>query len=150
MAFWDWFIGTPKVVEKVTDTAAGVVNSGMTMLDKAFYTDQEKNENGLKLVGLFLELQKLLANDSGISAIARRAVAFLIMATFCFLVVGAAAVYKIDAQWSAFILKMIEDSNLGYLAILVGVFFFGFYAFGKYTKWGTTSVMPEEKKEEQK
>lgn len=144
MSFWSFITGTPKIIEAAADT----VKSGVNMIDQAFYTDQEKAANQNKLLELWLKLQQLLANDNGVSAIARRAVAFLIMFTFCFLVFFACGIWWINAEWAKFVLQTIENSNLGYLALLVGFFFFGFYAFGKYTKWGTTSVVPEDKKEE--
>jgi hypothetical protein len=144
MAWYSWLVGTPKIAEKITDTAANAINTGVKMIDEAFYTDQEKAAEKVKYTQLFLDLQKLLVNDSGVSSIARRAVATVIMITFCFLVIMAAGVFAIPTigeKWAGHILNVIDVSNLGYLAMLVGGFFFGFYAFGKYTKWGTTNVM---------
>ena len=128
MSFFSTLFSVPKIV----DTAAEVVIKGTDMIDKAFYTDQEKAENSNKLMAFWLELQKLIANDTGFSAIARRFVAYMITGVFLFLVVMACAVWKFDKDWSEFILKTIDKTDLGYLMLLVGFFFFGFYAFGKY------------------
>lgn len=119
-------------VPKIVDTAAEVVTKGTDMLDKAFYTDQEKAENNNKLMAFWLELQKMIANDTGISAAARRVVAYMITEVFLFLILMACIVWKIDKEWSEFILKTIDKTDLSYLMLLVGFFFFGFYAFGKY------------------
>ena len=43
-AFVKGLFGAPEIVSAVADTVKG----GMTMLDKAFYTDQEKAENAMK------------------------------------------------------------------------------------------------------
>jgi hypothetical protein len=144
MAIWDWFIGTPKVVEAVTDAATAVVKTGTSMLDNAFYTDQEKAENQQKMIGVWLKLQELLANDSGVSAIARRAVAFLVTCTFCGILLFAVAIWKFNKEWAQFALDVATKTYLGEAFLAVMIFFFGMYAFGKYTKWGTTSVLPKE------
>jgi hypothetical protein len=131
----------PKVATTVADTAANVVTTGATMIDKAFYTDQEKAENNNKLVEMWLKLQSLIANDTGISAVARRGVAYIIMGSFCFLILFACIIWKLDEKWAEFILKTVVDTDLAYLALLVGFFFFGFYGYGKYAakKDGATS-----------
>lgn len=146
MAFWDWFVGTPKVVEQVTETAGTVIKKGTEMLDQAFYTDQEKAEASKAMTEIWLKLQTLLANDSGVSAIARRAVAFLITCTFCVVILFAVAIWKTDKEWAQFALNVATETYLGEAFLAVCIFFFGAYAFGKYTKWGTTSVIPEDKK----
>lgn len=128
------FLTTLFSIPKVVDTAAEVVSKGTDMIDKAFYTDQEKAENTNKLMTFWLELQKMTANDSGVSAVARRFVAYLITGAFLYLVIFACMVWKYDRDWAEFILKTIDGSDLGYLMLLVGFFFFGFYAFGKYMK----------------
>jgi len=143
--FWDWFIGTPKVVEAVTETATTVVKTGMSMLDNAFYTDQEKAESSKKMTDVWLKLQELLANDSGVSAIARRAVAFLITCTFCGILLFAVAIWRISKEWAQFALDVATKTYLGEAFLAVCIFFFGMYAFGKYTKWGTTNVLSENK-----
>ena len=130
MGIWKYLFGVPKVI----DTATEVVKTGTDMIDKAFYTDQEKADNTNKLMVFWLELQKMIANDTGVSAIARRFVAYMIMGAFLYLIIFASMVWKYDDKWSEFILKTIGESDLGYLALLVGFFFFGFYAFGKYMK----------------
>lgn len=148
MAFWDWFIGTPKVVDAVSESATTIVKTGTSMLDNAFYTDQERAAAQEKMVGIWLKLQELLANDSGVSAIARRAVAFLITVTFCSILLFAVAIWRYSQEWAAFALKVATDTYLGEAFLAVCIFFFGMYAFGKYTKWGTTSVMPGEEKKQ--
>jgi uncharacterized protein YjfI (DUF2170 family) len=127
------------VATTVADTAANVVTTGATMIDKAFYTDQEKAENNNKLVEMWLKLQSLIANDTGISAVARRGVAYIIMGTFCFLILFACVIWRFDAKWAEFILKTVVDTDLAYLALTVGFFFYGFYSYGKYVNRGVAA-----------
>jgi len=128
MGWLSAILGTPKVVE----TAAGVVKSGVDMIDKAFYTDQEKAENQTKMVDVWLKLQMLWANDNSVSASARRLIAFLVYAAFLFLVIFACIVWKFDKEWAVFILKTIIDIQLGWIVVTITAAFFGLYGVGKY------------------
>jgi hypothetical protein len=56
------------------------------------------------------------------------------------------AIWKLDKEWAQFALNVATETYLGEAFLAVCIFFFGAYAFGKYTKWGTTSVIPEDKK----
>ena len=120
--------GAPSVVSTVADG----VKTGFTMLDKAFYTDQEKSETGIKFMEIWLKLQMMLANDNSVSALTRRIIAFLMYSLFCFLVTFACLVWKWDKAWAEFILKVIVDMQIGWIVVTITVFFFGLYGIGKY------------------
>lgn len=116
----------------VVETAANTVKSGVDMIDKAFYTSQEKAENAVKMVDVWLKLQMLWANDNSVSALTRRMIAFLIYGAFLFLVIFSCIIWKIDPNWAVFVLKTIIDTQLAWIVVTITVAFFGLYSFGKY------------------
>lgn len=128
MGIVDLLLGTPKIVE----TAAEAVKGGISMLDNAFYTDQEKADNANKAYDVWLKLQMILANDNSIASVTRRFIALFLIGAFTFLIVFAALIYKFDKDWAIFILKVIIDGYLGYLVLAVVGTMFSFYGLGKY------------------
>lgn len=126
MGFLTAFLGAPKVVDTVADTVKG----GMGMLEKAFYTEQEKAENAGKVMNTWLEIQKATAQENSIRSITRRILAWLVMGLFLFLVLTACVIWKFDAGWSDYILSVISETKLSYLAMIVGFFYFGSYGIG--------------------
>ena len=146
---WEWVktvFGAPSVVS----TVAEGVKTGFSMLDNAFYTEQEKAENANKVMDIWLKLQMVLANDNSISALTRRLIAFFIIGTFCFLVIFACLIWRWNPEWSAFILKVLVDSQLTYITLGICGFFFFFYNWGKYVSkdnvpFSTGSIDKKEK-----
>ena len=128
MSWLATIFGTPKLVE----TTADAIKSGIDMIDKAFYTDQEKAENQNKMTEIWLKLQMILANDNSVGALTRRIIAFLVFSTFVFLLIFACIVYKFDREWAAFVLKVVLDTQLAWIVATITVFFFGLYGWGKY------------------
>jgi hypothetical protein len=147
---WAWIktiFGAPEVVS----TVATGVKTGFEMLDKAFYTDQEKAENANKVVDVWLKLQMILANDNSIAALTRRLIAFLVVSEFCFLLLVAVASYHWNKDLAEFILKIIIDGYLGYLVLGICGTYFTFYGWGKYVSkenvpYSTASIDAQEKK----
>jgi len=121
--------GTPKVI----DTVAETVKSGVGMLDNAFYTEQEKAANNAKMMDLWLEIQKTTASENSIRSITRRYLAWVVMGTYVLIVLMACIVWKLDPAWAEYILSLLTKTNLSYLALIVGFFYFGSYAIGQYT-----------------
>ena len=120
--------GTPKVIDTVADT----VKSGVGMLDNAFYTEQEKAANNAKMMDLWLEIQKTTASENSIRSITRRYLAWVVMGTYVLIVLMACVVWKSDPAWAEYILSLLTKTNLSYLALIVGFFYFGSYAIGQY------------------
>ena len=120
--------GTPKVI----DTVAETVKSGVGMLDNAFYTEQEKAANNAKMMDLWLEIQKTTASENSIRSITRRYLAWVVMGTYVLIVLMACIVWKLDPAWAEYILSLLTKTNLSYLALIVGFFYFGSYAIGQY------------------
>ena len=130
MGFLTGLLGTPKVV----DTVANTVKSGMGMLDSAFYTDQEKAANANKIMDNWLDIQKATASENSLRSVTRRILAWCIMGVFLFLILFACAVWKFDPAWAEYTKTTIVDSQVGYLAMIVGFFYFGSYGIGTLMK----------------
>jgi hypothetical protein len=117
---------------KVVETAADVVKAGVGMVDNAFYTDQEKAANSIKITDVWLKLQMLWANDNSVSAVTRRLIAFMSYGTFFFLLIFVCMIWKYDKEWATFIIKTIIDLQLAWIVVTITIAFFGFYGYGKY------------------
>ncbi|MFA5458049.1 MAG: hypothetical protein WC261_10505 [Synergistaceae bacterium] len=130
MGLLSTLFGTPKIVDTVADT----VKSGVGMLDNAFYTDQEKAADAGKMMDLWLEIQKTTASENSIRSITRRVLAWIIMGAYVLIVLAACALWKLDAAWAQYILNLLTETNLSYLALIVGFFYFGSYAIGQYMR----------------
>lgn len=115
--------GTPKVVDTVADT----IKSGLNMADKAWYTTQEKSEHSLAMTKVWLEIQKSIASENSIRSITRRILAWGIMGTFLSWVSFACGIYRYDPGWAVHVKNTIANTQLGWLVVSVGIFYFGTY-----------------------
>ena len=129
MGFFDIFTTSKAAV----DTAKNIVDGTISGIDKLFYTDEEKADNLAERIALhqkgfalWLEAQKALIGESSLRSITRRVLAVMIIGVFLLLLVGAAGVYLVNPEWSAFILTCARALNT--LVVAVGVFYFGYYA----------------------
>ena len=147
MSIWATLFGMPKVIEGAVD----VVKSGVDIVDKAFYTEQEKADNNTKVMDVWLKLQMLLANDNSVSAYTRRMIAFLSYTIFFILVIFACVVYKVDPEWAKFIIETVINLQIAWIVLVITGFFFGGYAWGKYISkdnipYSTESIDKKNKK----
>jgi len=99
------------------------------MLDNAFFTDQERSAAMQKFTETWLSIQDKIAAENSLSSITRRILAYMIMSTFLGLVVFACFVWKWDPAWSAYILQVLEKTQLGTLAVAVGATYFIYYGY---------------------
>ena len=128
MSWFSAILGTPKIVSTVAET----VKSGVGMLDNAFYTDQEKAADAGKVMDTWLKIQNAIASENSIRSITRRILAWAIMGTFLFLVISACVIYPFDSTWALYIKNTIQETQLCWLTVAVGVFYFGTYGIGQY------------------
>jgi len=124
-------IGSPTIVSTVADT----VKSGMTMWDNSNFTDQEKAANVLKMTDAWLEIQKATAGENSLKSITRRWLACGILFNFLLLVnigVSLILIGKTDKVTS--LKDFIIDTNMGWMALSVVIFYFGYYAVANMRK----------------
>jgi len=126
MAWWSVFGST-----KVVDAAADTIKTGTSMLDNAFFTEQERSAAAQKFTETWLSIQDKIAGENSLSSITRRILAYMIMGTFLALVVFACLIWKYDTAWSAYVLKVLAETQIGVLAVAVGTTYFVFYEYRK-------------------
>lgn len=119
MGFFDWFSSGSKAAEKVLDAS-------IRGLDALVFTDEERAELNKQLGAQWLELQKVIGNESSIRSVTRRVIACAIIFPFIALVIAAAIAYPYSASYAAFLVSLAE-SKFGWLVLGVGGFYFGPY-----------------------
>ena len=129
MAWWSVF-GTTKMV----DAAADTIKTGTSMLDNAFFTEQERSAAMQKFTETWLSIQDKIASENSLSSITRRILAYMIMSTFLGLVVFACMIWKYDSAWSAYVLKVLAETQIGVLAVAVGATYFIYYGYKQARK----------------
>ena len=117
-------LGTPKVLNTVADT----VKSGMSLWDKSKFTEQEQSEMNLEAGKLWLRVQEVTANENSIRSITRRWLACGIL--FNFLSIVNTGVYLLLAGKAELVVALqnfVIETKLGWMALSVVVFYFGYY-----------------------
>ena len=119
---FNWFKGifsTPKVV----DTGLGLIESGVKGIDALFFTEEEKAKQSQETYETWLEVQRVLANESTVRSITRRILAVSVMGTFLLFLIVAAFAWPFAKEWAAFLLSL--SKSLSQLVLAVAVFYFG-------------------------
>ncbi len=109
-----------------SDAARTVLDGAVKGIDALVYTDEEKAAMRQKLGDQWLELQKVLGEETTVRSVTRRILAVLIVVPFVFLILAAAVVYKFDMEYAKFLLALAE-SQFGWLVLGVAGFYFGPY-----------------------
>lgn len=131
MGFFGWLTGV-KTADKAMDTINNLTDHVAGGLDQLFFTDQEKAQVSLETMQMHLALIKTTMSESSIRSITRRVLAWLIMAGFLILILLAATIWKVDAEWAAFIFECAKQ--IYELVLMVGFFYFGYYAVSSVVK----------------
>ena len=120
-----WFgklLGTDKALDTVKESA----KSTFSIIDEAFYTDQEKSESKAKAVNQWLQAQKIVAAQSAPTAISRRVIAWAVIGIVCFMVLQGCLYIGFDDDLR--VQKLIELAKafwIGEAFTSVMVFYFG-------------------------
>ena len=122
MGWFSKLIGTDKALTSVDN----IVDKGSSILDKAFYTKEEKADFKAKMAGVWLKIQEVIANENTARAITRRILAVMFCGTFLSMLAAGCVIWKFDKEWAEFIFQ-----SAGVLATSVALiigFYFGYYA----------------------
>ena len=114
-----WFASGPAAAEKVLDGA-------IRGIDALVFTEEEKAELSKRLGDQWLDVQKVMLNETSIQAVTRRVLAVMVMGSFTLLVMGGAAVYYFNPEYAKFLVELAE-SQFGWMAIGIMGFYFGPY-----------------------
>jgi hypothetical protein len=117
---------------KAVDAVKTVTNAAIEGLDNWNFSDEEKAKYAKKMMGVWIEVQKATANENSLKSITRRFLAVGIIYVYLFIVLLACLVYKLDSEYSAFLLEVARSLN--YLVFPVSVFYFGYYAWKNIIK----------------
>ena len=117
MGFWSWITGTG-----TADKALDVVSEGASLLDKAFYTDEEKAEGAKDLLSMWMRMRE----SNSIKTVTRRllAVTFAGLYSLLFLVGGGFVIAN-----RAYIAEALVDFAVKmffpHLVLTVMIYYFG-------------------------
>lgn len=113
MGMFDWLTGGGKTADKVIDS----VSSG---IDYAFYTDQEKAEDGKKRLDWMLDYMKATAPQN----VSRRILAVMIAALWALLILVGVASQLLGAEANAtYVFDVIADLVNEPFMIIIGFYF---------------------------
>jgi hypothetical protein len=132
MGWWSMLWAGPKVIEDRSKDISNLIDYTASGLDKLFFTDQEKAQVSLETMAMHLKLIELTMSETSIRSITRRILAWLIMGGFLFLIFFSAIVFKLSPEWAAFAFKC--AAQIYELVLMVGFFYFGYYAVSSVVK----------------
>ena len=112
-----WFASGPEAAKTVLD-------AGIRGLDALVFTEEERAELNKRLGDQWLELQKLLGQETTTQSVTRRVLAMLVVVPFVILVLSAAVVYPFNQEYAKFLLDLAQ-SQFGWLTMGVAAFYFG-------------------------
>jgi len=101
---------------KAADDAVSGIKSG---LDKIVFTAEEKADANRAALELFIEYQRATQPQN----LARRLIALMLVGLFCVLVLGAAAAWKFDTEYSKFLLQLLTDVVMTPVGVIIGFYF---------------------------
>ena len=117
-----------KIGKKTVDK---VINGAIDGADKLFFTKEEKAEYLKQIGSSALDFVKATANENTARSITRRIIAVVFVSLFALLLISAAIVYKIDLEYSKFLLDLAKEQNT--IVMTIVIFYFGYYAVGSVT-----------------
>lgn len=112
-----WFSSGPAAAEKVLD-------AGIKGIDALVFTDEERAALHKELASNWLELQKVLGEETTVRSVTRRVIAIMVVGPFVALVLGAAAAFPFSQEYAKFLLELAQ-SQFGWLTLGVAGFYFG-------------------------
>ena len=123
MGLLNWLASGPKAAEKVLD-------AGVRGIDALVFTEEEKAELHKKMGEDWIELQKIMGEETTVRAVTRRILAVLVVVPFVLLVLSAAVAYAFSPEYATFLLALAE-SQFGILVLTVAAFYFGPHMIGR-------------------
>ena len=134
MKLFDWLLAGPKAAEKVLDATV----SG---LDKLVLTEEERHDMTLKAGEHWIELQKLLGEETTVRGMTRRILAVMCTGVYILLSVGSVVVWKFDKAWADFMWEVANAGQYGYITLTIIAFYFGpYFLKGLFSKDSSASL----------
>lgn len=108
---------------KAVDAGLDLVKSGVSGIDKLFFTEEEKSDARRNWFKLWLEGQKITASENTTRSVTRRILAVSIVGEFLLFILMAGIAWPWMKGWAMFLLELAQ--SLGNLVLLVAGFYFG-------------------------
>ena len=111
MSLFGKLLGSDKAISIAGDT----LNSGMSMLDNAFHTDEEKAAHKAKMFDNWVKFQNVLSNESSPTSLSRRVILWFIMGmvTFTLLVCTVLIIFGFETRYDQMI-DLFEKLKIGW------------------------------------
>jgi hypothetical protein len=109
--------GVEAGIELAKDLSRGV--------DALFFTNEEKEKYRQEVAKLWLDAMEKTANENTARSITRRILAVLVLTQYNVFLYLMAVIYPFNADWAAFIYKLVEQSWIVVLTVIA--FYFGPY-----------------------
>lgn len=115
------FLGSgPRAAEKVLDGAiAGI--------DKLILTDEERQDFMAKLGQNWLELQKMLGEETTVRGVTRRILAIMCVGTYILLSLASVVAWPFWKEYADFMWEVANAGQYGYITLAIVAFYFGPY-----------------------
>jgi hypothetical protein len=110
----------------------GIVSGAIKGIDALIFTEEEKAKFSQEVMKVWLDVQKVTANESSIRSVTRRILAVGFIISYLFLILAGCAVYKWDPVYSQFLFDTAMSLNTPVLTIII--FYFGYYAVSNIIK----------------
>lgn len=117
MNILDWFRAGPEAANKVLD-------AGVKGIDALVYTDEEKAEAKRQMVAQWIDLQRTMGEETSVRGVTRRFIAFASFIPYVLLILIACVVYKMDPEFSKFLMEVAEG-KFGWIVLSVVGFYVG-------------------------
>lgn len=115
-----WITSGPKAAEKVLE-------STISGIDKLVFTEEEKSDVMARAADQWLELQKMLGEETSVRGVTRRIIAVLCIGAYVGLSLFSVAVWKFDKTYADFIWEVANAGQYGYITLTIVAFYFGPY-----------------------
>ena len=102
-----------------SDNASKIVDGAISGIDKAFFTDEERAENGAKIAEWYLRYLEASQPQN----LARRLIAICVVSLWIALVVFSVAIYRIDEGWSLYAFDTMTDVVLNPFLMVMGFYY---------------------------
>ena len=132
MSIWEAITGIFSTPVATATAGMDLLKQGGSAIDAVFYTDQEKDQARREWFAMVLEIEKANQEQGQIRSVTRRLLAQDFTRVYLFLILAAVVLYPLDANWTAFIFKILEI--VSYAVVPIMVFFFGSYGWGTYVR----------------
>ena len=109
-----------------------LITAALEGLDNWKFSEEERAKYAKEVMGVWLDVQKVTANESSTRSVTRRILAVGFIAAYLFLLLAGCAVYKWDPQYSLFLFNTATSLNTPVLTIII--FYFGYYAVSNIIK----------------